>query len=422
MRLIQNLATTRRAEFHETPRFSIRALILSLSPFEARGGFLHREFQKGPPKTLGRHLERHSTRTQIAAFQGCRTPASNKLAGLLFSATTGEQMKLILLACLIPFIAWTAEIHESPRKWSEWVTEGKALTRAGNYAASAQAFGRALVAAEGANVGEGKLVELYDALASAYAEAGQYSESEHAYRRALALAERTEGRQSLEYALLVAGMAVLPTQTGNGEPVIDILSQAIAANRRTGSARERVILGVCLARIFVEARRYAEAESVLVEAQSGTAGLKTTDPILLAELFSGLGVLRFHQRRYSESVDLDLKSLRLFEAAMGDQHPSLVTPLNNLGLSYFKLGRLNDAELTLHRANVVCDSTLGEDHATCGAVLEGYAVVLRKLNRKREAKAVAARSKEIAHAAQSRNGVGLTISVTALRNKSNKVH
>ena len=225
-----------------------------------------------------------------------------------------------------------------------------------------------------------KLVELYDALASAYAEAGQYSESEHEYRRAIALAERTAGRQSLEYALLVAGMAVLPTQIGNREPVIEILSQAFVANRRTGPAREWAILGVCLAQFLVDGRRYVEAESVLLEAQSGATGLKTIDPKLLAELLSGLGELRFDQRRYGESVDLYLRSLQLFERAMGDQHPSLVAPLNNLGLSYFMLGRLNDAERTLRRANVVCGNTLGENHATCGAVLEGYAVVLRKLN------------------------------------------
>lgn len=160
---------------------------------------------------------------------------------------------------------------------------------------------------------------------------------------------------------------------------------------------------------------------MLLDAQSGAASLKTIDPTLLAELLSGLGVLRFDQGRYSESIDLCLESLRLFEGAMGDEHPSLVAPLNNLGLSYLKLGRLNDAELTLRRANAVCGKTLGEDHATCGALLEGYAVVLRKLDRKREAKAFATRSQQIAHASQSRNGVGSTISVTALRTKSNNI-
>jgi hypothetical protein len=57
---------------------------------------------------------------------------------------------------------------------------------------------------------------------------------------------------------------------------------------------------------------------------------------------------------------------------IADEHPSLVAPLSNLALSYPKLGRFNDAELTLRHANTICGKTLGADHATCGALLEGY--------------------------------------------------
>lgn len=291
----------------------------------------------------------------------------------------------------------------------------QALTRAGNYAAATQAFRRALAVAEGANAGDQKLVEIYDALASAYAGAGQYAESEHQYRHALALAEKTEGPQSLDYAVLVASIAALPTQIGNREPIIEMLREAIAVNRRTGSARELAIVRVCLAQILMDRRRYVEAESVLLDAQSSAASLMTTDPGLLADLLNGLGFLRFNQGRYRESIELYLESLRLLESVTGDEHPLLVAPLNNLALSYLKLGRLNEAEVTLRRANTMCGKTLGEDHPTCGALLEGYAVVLRKLNRKREAKAVAARAAQITRAFRSRNGVGSTISVTALR-------
>ena len=154
--------------------------------------------------------------------------------------------------------------------------------------------------------------------------------------------------------------------------MIEILSQAFAANRRIGSARERAILGVCLVISCRMGRKYVEAELVLLEVQAGTVGLKTTDPKLLAELLSGLGELRVDQRRYGESVDLYLQSLRLFEGAVGDINTvPRGANSNNLGLSYFKVGRLKDAELTLRRANVVCGNTLGEDHATCGAVLGG---------------------------------------------------
>jgi tetratricopeptide (TPR) repeat protein len=322
-------------------------------------------------------------------------------------------MKAIL--CLTLLTLCSAAANNALEAWSEPVSEGKALTRAGNYAAAAETFHRALAVAVGANAGERKLIEIYDALASAYAEAGQYAESEHQYRRALALAEKTEGRQSLDYALLAAGMAVLPTQIGNRGPIVKMLREAIAVNRQTGSARELAIVRICLAQILMDGRRYVEAESVLLDAQSGAAILMTTDPGLLADLLDSLGVLRFNQGRYRESIDLYLESLRLLEDVTSGEHSLLLAPLNNLALSYLKLGQLNEAEVTLRRANTVCGKTLGEDHATCGALLEGYAVVLRKLHRKREAKTVAARAAQITRAFLSRNGVGSTISVTALR-------
>ena len=115
------------------------------------------------------------------------------------------------------------------------------------------------------------------------------------------------------------------------------------------------------------------------------------------------------------------ESLRLFKAGLGEEHPWIVTPLNNLGLSYLKLGRFNEAEMTLRSAVTICGKTLGEDHVTCGTLLESYAAVLRKLSRKREAKAVAARAQQIVRASQSRNGVGSTISIDGLRTKSHYV-
>jgi tetratricopeptide (TPR) repeat protein len=110
----------------------------------------------------------------------------------------------------------------------------------------AQAFRRALLLAEGASAGERRLVGIYDALASAYANAGQYAEFEHEYQRALALTEKNQGRQSLDYALLVAGVAVLPTQMGNRDRVLELLREAIAANGRSGSARDLAIVRGCL--------------------------------------------------------------------------------------------------------------------------------------------------------------------------------
>ena len=326
-------------------------------------------------------------------------------------------MKLVFAMCLVLFAAWTAEARTSASDWTNLVSEGKALTRGGSYSAAAEAFRQALIAAEGANAGERSLIEIHDALASVYAEAGHYAESEYEYRRTLGLSEKRYGRQSLEYALLVGSLVVLPTQMGDRDSAVAVLRQAITVNARSGATRDLAIIRGCLAHILMDQMKYEEAESVLVDSTSNLTKLKTLDPKVSAELLNDLGLLRFSQRRYGESIEPYLESLELFQEAMGEGSPALLVPFSNLALSYLEMGRFSEAEMILKRAIVVCRGTLGQDHPTCGVLLENYALVLRKLGRKREAKSAAAQSRDVARASRTRNGVGLTVSITALRSE-----
>jgi tetratricopeptide (TPR) repeat protein len=323
------------------------------------------------------------------------------------------------LICITLLTLGRAEANDAPEGWRDRLSEGNLLSRAGKYSDAAQAFRQALILAAGANVSERTAVGIHDALASVYAEAGQYVESEHEYRHALALAEKSQGRQSLDYGLLVASMAVLPTQEGNRGAAIALLSEIIAVNGRTSAAGDLAIVRSCLAELLMDGKRYVEAESVLLAAQADFAGSKVTDRKRLAELLNHLGMLRLDQGRFDESVGLFRESLKAFEDALGANHPSLVVPLNDLALSYLKVGRLNEAERTLERAIGICSKTLGEEHSTYGVLLENYAGLLRKLGRKHEAKALAARSQKITRVNRSRNGMDSTISVMALRSGGN---
>jgi tetratricopeptide (TPR) repeat protein len=326
-------------------------------------------------------------------------------------------MKPLICIALLTF--WNAQASEAPKAYADWVSEGKALATAGNYPAAAQAFRQALVMAEGSDAGNRTLVGIHDALASVYAEAGQYAESEREYRHALEIVEKTQSRKSLDYAVLTASFALLPTQLGNRDSFTAILREAIALFGSSGSARELAIIRACLAQILMEGRKYAEAESLLLDGQADFDRLSGTNPRLFAKLLNNLGSLRFKQGRYQQSMELYRESLRLSKDAIGDEHPERIVPLSNLGLSYLKLGRLDDAGATLQRAIKLCGKTLGEDHAACGAILENRAAVLRRLGRKREAKAVSARSRQIARAWRRHNGIDSTISVTALRSRGN---
>jgi len=304
---------------------------------------------------------------------------------------------------------------DTQKDWSDSLSEGQALRDAGNYPAAAHAFRDALTIAERSSASDAQLIALDDALAETYADAGQFADSEAAYQRALSLVEKNEGQASLDYAVLLGSIAVLPTQTVIPEEQIRLLRNAIAMNARDGSAQKLAIVRGCLALILKNQKRYQEEESLLLEALADISSQKAPDPHLIGAFLNDLALLRLDQGRNEESIDLQQKSIRVLEAALGQAHPSLVVPFNNLATTYVKVGRFEEATLTYQLAIDICKKTLGEDHLDYAVLLENYAVVLRKLGRKREAKKAGTQGQQIERAAYRHNGVGLTIGVTALR-------
>jgi tetratricopeptide (TPR) repeat protein len=322
--------------------------------------------------------------------------------------------------CIFLLVVRSGQAGETSKGWSDWLSEGQSLSQTGNYSAAAHAFREALaIATRSAAIDNRQLVILHDALAGAYAEGGQFAEAEAEYRRSLALVEKTEGKGSLNYAFLLAQMAILPTQAGDREEAIALLRQTIAVNARIGSTENIAFVRECLAEVFRKEKRYGEEEPLLLDALADLAKQKAADPALMATALNNLAVLRFDQERYQESVDLQRESIRVFETALGKEHPSLVAPLNNLATTYVRMRRFDDAERTLQRAINVCKKTLGEDDAHYAVLLENYAVVLRKLDRKRESKMFQAQGQQIERASNRRNGIGSTISVSALRSVGN---
>jgi tetratricopeptide (TPR) repeat protein len=320
-----------------------------------------------------------------------------------------------LALCFLVLSLQIALAGGPPKTWKEWVSEGRALADAGNYRVAAQAFEQALTAAGGCNMTDRERVRTISFLAYAYAEAGQYAESERAVRHALEIVQKTDGADSLDYALLLGNAAVLPTHSGNREAEKAILREAIAAHARTGSARDLAMVRACLAQILMQQKRYGEAETVLLDSQPDFARLKMTYPQLLSDLLNGLGLIRYAQGRFAEAVEAQRGSLNALEDAVGAEHPSLVVSLNNLATTFVRMGHLEEGGSTYQRAITVCTKTLGEDHPNCGVLLENYAFVLRKLGRKREAKQMAARSKQIELASRRRNGEGAVVSMAALQ-------
>ena len=322
-------------------------------------------------------------------------------------------MRIALFIILLA--AGSCDADEPSKGWSDWLKEGEALRRTGSYPAAAHAFREALATALGSDVTDRQLAELHFALAGADAEMGQFLESEGEYRRALALVKRREGKVSLNYAVLLASIATLPTQTGNHEEVIALLREAIAANATIGYTENLTIIRECLAQILRKEKRYQEEEPLLLDALADLTKQKAADPALMGAVLSNLAVLRFDQERYEESINLQEKSIRVWEMASGKEYPSLVAALNGLAAAYVRVGRFDDADVTYQRAIDICRNTVSADPIEYAVLLKNYALVLRKLGRKREAKRLETQGQLIERATVRHNGIGSTIDVTTLR-------
>jgi tetratricopeptide (TPR) repeat protein len=322
-------------------------------------------------------------------------------------------MRLAFCFLLVLQIGTTSE---TLKDWAEWVSEGTALRSAGNDLAAVQAFRQALAAAKGgAPITDRQRVGILDGLASAYADLGLYVEADRTYRQALAILEKNGSVGSLDYAIVAGGMAVLPTFSGGHAEIITLLRESIAANGKTGSVRDLIVVRNCLADILIADKRYQEAETLLLVSQTDLVGVDSSHSLLLANCLNSLAAVYFSEGQYAKSVDINLKSIRSLEATLGAKHPGLIVPYNNIGNSYVRMGRLNDALLSFERATALCVGSFGQDRVWCGGVFENYAVVLRKLGKKRAAKELETQGQEIERAADRRNGVGATISVNALR-------
>jgi tetratricopeptide (TPR) repeat protein len=298
--------------------------------------------------------------------------------------------------------------------WRDKLAEGQTFFNSGQYVAAEAEFREALAEAERTHVEARHLIVLHNALAGSSAEAGHFTEAEREYKLAMAVVAKTEGTDALHYAVLLASLATLPTLANERHAMIRALREAVAAHEGSGPSAELAGVRGCLASLLRGQGEEGEQETLLLQSLADLKKDKMAAGHLVARFLNDLAVLRLDQRRYDESIELQLQSIGLLVKELGGEHPSLVIPYNNLATTYANVKRYDEAEAAFERAIAVCKKTLGEEHLSYGVLLENYAVVLKKAGRKREAKEMETQGQQIERAAERHNGVGAKISVTAL--------
>ncbi len=320
-----------------------------------------------------------------------------------------------LIVSSLLMTALSVKASDVIKTWIEWQLEANALIDAGNYEAATKALRNALDMVQAHGSPQNQAI-VYNSLGSVYSQRGQYVEAEANFRSALEIEKRGLGAASLEYALVFASMALLPTHVADREQAIEVLKTAIDRHKDKAARPGVTIAQDYLVKLLYGGARFAEAEEILYDWKNTLAnGNPQADPYMQAELLNDEGVLQDQLGHREEALKLDEEAIYMLEAALGTEHPSLIVPLNNLATVYAKLNRYEDSQRVFLRADAVCIKTLGENHPTRATLLANYAVVVRKMGHKKESKKINAEAQEIAQSSNRRNGVGSTISVSALR-------
>ncbi len=104
-------------------------------------------------------------------------------------------------------------------------------------------------------------------------------------------------------------------------------------------------------------RRFAEGDAAGAEqafrAAIAQAEQSGGDPLQRASSLSSLGQLKYQQKDYKGAEDCFRQSLELREAALGADHPTVISGINNLAALFVARGALDEAEPLLQRAMAV---------------------------------------------------------------------
>jgi tetratricopeptide (TPR) repeat protein len=119
-----------------------------------------------------------------------------------------------------------------------------------------------------------------------------------------------------------------------------------------------------------------------------------TNHLQVAGVLSNLASVEVARRGYREAEDLYTRAISIEEKAVGPRHPEVAVMLNNLAQIYGIEGRFDDAEKSYLRAIDISEESLGPAHPAVADCLLGYAAVLRKAHRKKEAGQLEARARQ----------------------------
>ncbi|MEX1366634.1 MAG: serine/threonine-protein kinase, partial [Nannocystaceae bacterium] len=183
------------------------------------------------------------------------------------------------------------------------------------------------------------------------------------------------------------------------------LAQSMMAEASSASSDLMYVLGQLLAR-HEEAHRWSEHAEPLSRAAGET--------IARASYFSSLGAIADSQGEYEDARRFHERALAIKEKAMGPQHPTVATSLNNLGNAASALGDQEDARAALERALAIWKEAFGPGHPRVAGALSNLSTVAYMQGEYQDARAFLERALAISEQALGPRHINLAYTLNNL--------
>lgn len=296
----------------------------------------------------------------------------------------------LVLGCVM---ALAALAGQSPR--GDNLIAGRNLMAQGQYR---EAEAKLLDAAHDAQESGASQAEVivYNDLATLYHLLGRFPEAEAFYLRALRAWPSGEIEDGPTRLRILNNLACLYLNRGDVAKAEQMCRRAQLVKRQAqrSDSLDSARLLINLGRIHCARRKYAEAESAYRQAQAIWEGKAGAVPGEVAAVLGNLAVLYQNAGRPAEAISEMEKSVALSRTTPHAE-PSLAQRLTFLGELYGSAGRLREAEQIFQEALRVAENSPTLAHEYMPELLSSYAAVLRKTNRRTEAKELEARAHTI---------------------------
>jgi tetratricopeptide (TPR) repeat protein len=131
--------------------------------------------------------------------------------------------------------------------------------------------------------------------------------------------------------------------------------------------------------MYILASWLAEAERLFLRALAGNEKALGPDHISTLSTVNNLGILYRDQGKLAEAE-------RMFLRALGPDHISTLSTVNNLGVLYRDQGKLAEAERMFLRALAGSEKALGPDHISTLDTVHALGILYRDQGKTEEAK------------------------------------